>query len=107
MGFRLKGSPLTEVPPGIISEGIAMGAVQVPGDGQPIVLLNDGQTIGGYPKPGVIAALDCCKLAQRLPGQKNRFAFMDLADAQNERRLFNRYFEKALWKGLTSELEWH
>lgn len=106
MGFRLSGPALTEVPPGIISEGIAMGAVQVPGNGQPIILLNDCQTIGGYPKPGVIASVDCHKLTQRLPGQTIRFAFADLVDAQNERRLFNRYFEKTRWKGLTNELEW-
>jgi len=106
MGYRLNGPALGDVPPGIISEGIAVGAVQVPGDGQPIVLLNDCQTIGGYPKPGVIASLDCHKLAQRLPGQNIRFAFADLADAQNERRLFNLYFQKAHWNVLTNELEW-
>lgn len=106
MGFRLNGPALGEVPPGIISEGIATGAVQVPGDGQPIVLLNDGQTIGGYPKPGVIASLDCHRLAQRLPGQKIRFAFIDLADAQNERRLFNRYFRKARWSETGNDLVW-
>lgn len=106
MGSRLNGPALNEVPPGIVSEGIAVGAVQVPGDGQPIVLLNDCPTIGGYPKPGVVASLDCHKLSQRLPGQKVRFAFTDLAGAQNERRLFNRYFQRANWKGLTSELQW-
>ncbi|WP_225314446.1 5-oxoprolinase subunit C family protein [Marinobacter halotolerans] len=94
MGFRLSGKPMKEVPPGIISEGIALGAVQIPGDGQPIVLLNDCQTIGGYPKPGVIASLDCHRLAQRLPGQTIRFAYTDLADAQNERRLFNSFFRE-------------
>lgn len=106
MGFRLDGPVLSDVPPGIISEGIAPGALQVPGDGQPIVLLNDGQTIGGYPKPGVLCALDCHRLAQRLPGQKVRFEFKDLADAQHERRLFNRYFEKARWRRSGIELEW-
>lgn len=106
MGFRLGGPALTEVPPGIISEGIAVGAVQIPGDGQPIVLLNDCQTIGGYPKPGVIASLDCHRLAQRLPGQRIRFEFTDIADAQNERRLFNRYFSKARWKESQTDLSW-
>lgn len=94
MGFRLSGKPMKEVPPGIISEGIALGAVQIPGDGQPIVLLNDCQTIGGYPKPGVIASLDCHRLAQRLPGQTIRFAYTNLADAQNERRLFDSLFRE-------------
>jgi len=106
MGFRLNGPALAEAPPGIISEGIAVGAVQIPGDGQPIVLLNDCQTIGGYPKPGVIASLDCHRLAQRLPGQTIRLAFMDIADAQNERRLFNRYFWNTSWNELQTELVW-
>lgn len=106
MGFRLKGPALHDVPAGIISEGIAVGAVQIPGDGQPIVLLNDCQTIGGYPKPGVLASLDCHKLAQRLPGQKIHFEFTDIADAQNERRLFNRYFWKTRWKELQTDLSW-
>jgi biotin-dependent carboxylase-like uncharacterized protein len=92
MGFRLDGPALGRVPPGIISEGIAPGSMQIPGDGQPIVLMSDCQTIGGYPKPGVIASVDCHRLAQRLPGQAVRFAFTDIADAQNEQRLFNRYF---------------
>jgi biotin-dependent carboxylase-like uncharacterized protein len=106
MGFRLSGPELDDLPPGIVSEGIAMGALQIPGDGQPIVLLNDGQTIGGYPKPGVITSLDCHKLAQRLPGQTIQFAITNLDDAQNERRLFNRYFQKVYWKALQNELEW-
>ena len=106
MGFRLSGPELGDLPPGIISEGIAMGALQIPGDGQPIVLLSDCQTIGGYPKPGVITSLDCHKLAQKIPGQTIRFAMTNLEDAQNERRLFNRYFQKACWKALTDELEW-
>ena len=106
MGFRLNGAALEDVPPGIVSEGIAMGAVQVPGNGQPIVLLNDCQTIGGYPKPGVIRSLDCHRLAQRLPGQQFRFAFTDLAEAQNERRLFNDYFQKTRWGDRPDQLRW-
>ncbi len=106
MGFRLNGAAMEDAPLGIISEGIAIGAVQVPGDGQPIVLLNDCQTIGGYPKPGVIASLDCHKLAQRLPGQQVRFAFADLANAQNERRMFNLYFQKTRWGKSTKGLDW-
>lgn len=106
MGFRLTGPALHKVPAGIISEGIAMGALQIPGEGQPIVLLNDCQTIGGYPKPGVVASLDCHRLSQRLPGQTIRFAFTDIADAQNERRLFNRYFSRTHWHRLQAGLVW-
>ncbi|MDI9245459.1 biotin-dependent carboxyltransferase family protein [Marinobacter sp. CHS3-4] len=98
MGYRLQGPALQDVPSGIISEGIADGALQVPGDGQPIALMNDCQTIGGYPKPGVIAAVGRYRLSQRLPGQSIRFEFGDLADAQNELRLFNRFFAKSQWR---------
>ena len=106
MGFRLGGPALTDVPSGIISEGLTIGAVQIPGDGQPIVLLNDCQTIGGYPKPGVVASLDCHRLSQRLPGQTIRFEFTDIADAQNERRLFNRYFRHTRWVRSATGLVW-
>jgi 5-oxoprolinase (ATP-hydrolysing) subunit C len=50
MGMRLLGTPLQYQGPSLISEGIPLGAIQVPPDGQPIVLLNDRQTIGGYPR---------------------------------------------------------
>ncbi|MDF0750266.1 biotin-dependent carboxyltransferase family protein [Marinobacter sp. 71-i] len=106
MGFRLDGTPMADVPPGIVSEGIAIGAVQVPGDGLPIALLNDCQTIGGYPKPGVIAALDCGRLAQRLPGQTVRFRFADIADIQNERRLFHLHFVRTNWDESGNALHW-
>lgn len=74
MGCRLEGAAINWQHPGIVSEGIAYGAVQVPPDGQPIILLNDRQTIGGYPKLGCILAQDCGLLAQRRPGQALRFA---------------------------------
>ncbi|MBE0484840.1 biotin-dependent carboxyltransferase family protein [Marinobacter sp.] len=106
MGFRLQGPAMDSPPPGILSEGIAQGAVQVPGDGQPIVLLNDGQTIGGYPKPGVVPSLDCSALAQQLPGTRVRFEITDLATAQNERRLFERHYQCTRWRSCGHLLEW-
>lgn len=54
MGVRLTGPALHGSLTGIISEGIPLGAVQVPPDGQPIVLMNDRQTIGGYPRLGAL-----------------------------------------------------
>ena len=54
----------------MISEGIPLGAIQVPPDGQPIVLLNDRQTIGGYPRLGALTPLALARLAQSLPGDK-------------------------------------
>lgn len=70
MGIRLLGPTLVYQGPPMISEGIALGAVQVPPDGQPIVLLNDRQTIGGYPRLGALTPLSLAQLAQCLPGQR-------------------------------------
>lgn len=106
MGFRLQGPAMASPPAGIISEGIAQGAVQIPGDGLPIVLLNDCQTIGGYPKPGVVPSLDCSALAQQLPGASIRFELSDLATVQNERRLFERHYQQACWRPNGHSLAW-
>lgn len=74
MGVRLLGTPLQYQGPSLISEGIPLGAIQVPPDGQPIVLLNDRQTIGGYPRLGALTPLSLARLAQCLPGEKVRLA---------------------------------
>ncbi|WP_397449316.1 biotin-dependent carboxyltransferase family protein [Pseudomonas sp. NA-150] len=68
MGIRLLGPELAYQGKPMISEGIPLGAIQVPPDGQPIVLLNDRQTIGGYPRLGALTPLSLARLAQRLPG---------------------------------------
>ncbi|MFD2177908.1 biotin-dependent carboxyltransferase family protein [Veronia pacifica] len=90
MGYRLSGPPVTSQLDGIISEGIAFGAIQIPSDGQPIVLMKDRQTIGGYPKIGCLSSLGTSQLSQRQPGQIVTFSPSDVADAEIERRLFNR-----------------
>lgn len=72
MGIRLLGPQLVYQGAAMISEGIPLGAVQVPPDGQPIVLLNDRQTIGGYPRLGALTPLSLARLAQRLPGSHVR-----------------------------------
>lgn len=89
MGARLSGPSLAPQRPGIISEGTSFGAVQVPPDGQPMVLLKDRQTIGGYPKLGTVFSLDAFALAQRQPHTKVRFEPMDLAQAQ---QLLSRFY---------------
>jgi len=68
MGMRLLGPELVYPGKPMISEGIPLGAIQVPPDGQPIVLLNDRQTIGGYPRLGALTPLSLARLAQKLPG---------------------------------------
>ena len=82
MGCRLEGTPVEGPEGGMLSEGICLGAVQVPPDGQPIVLLNDRQTIGGYPKLGSVVSVDLWQLAQCRPGAKARFEMVELEAAQ-------------------------
>ena len=68
MGYRLEGPAIDCDIDGILSEGVCQGAIQIPADGQPIVLLNDRQTIGGYPKIGSALSLDTAALSQLTPG---------------------------------------
>lgn len=62
MGYKLEGEPMIPTKSDIISEGITFGAVQIPPDGQPIILLKERQTIGGYPKIGTVLPSDCFRL---------------------------------------------
>ncbi|MFT6464438.1 biotin-dependent carboxyltransferase family protein [Halopseudomonas sp.] len=72
MGLRLLGKTLRYQGPPIISEGIPLGAIQVPADGQPIILLNDRQTIGGYPRLGALTPASIARLGQCAPGEQLR-----------------------------------
>lgn len=92
MGMRLSGEPLKPKCAGIISEGISFGTVQVPPDGQPIILLKDRQTIGGYPKLGTVFALDAFALSQRHPRSLLQFEPMELQQAQRILGPFYRFF---------------
>ncbi len=82
MGYRLTG-PLIAHAKGhdIVSDGIAMGAIQVPGDGQPIVLMADRQPTGGYPKIGTVIRADLPALAQSRPGTALRFTPVSVEEA--------------------------
>lgn len=74
MGYRLDGPEIARVKPAdIISDGVAFGAVQVPGSGKPIVMLSDRQTTGGYTKIAVVSTWSAAQLAQKLPGEAVRF----------------------------------
>ena len=83
MGYRLEGQAIKCDIEGILSEGICHGAVQIPADGQPIVLLNDRQTIGGYPKIGSVSSIDTAKLGQLNQGGKVRFEPISMEQAHN------------------------
>lgn len=74
MGVRLLGPALHYQGKALISEGIPLGAIQVPPDGQPIILLNDRQTIGGYPRLGALTPRSLARLAQCLPGAELRLS---------------------------------
>ena len=92
MGIRFEGPTIEHavaVDKGgadIISDGIAPGAIQVPGAGLPIVLLADRQTVGGYPKIATVASVDLPRLGRLLPGQAVRFAAVTVEEAEALRR---------------------
>lgn len=88
MGCKLKGEPISCDIDGIISEGISFGAIQIPNDGQPIILLKDRQTIGGYPKIGSVLSIDCFRLAQAKPKTKIRFKEISIVEAQEKLKKF-------------------
>lgn len=92
MGARLEGKPVSTPRSGIISEGIALGSIQIPPNGQPIILLNDRQTLGGYPKIGCVARIDLPKIAQARPGTKVQFVPIGLEQARREWLDFRRWF---------------
>ncbi len=87
MGMRLLGPVLRSSRQSMISEGVPLGGIQVPPDGQPIVLLNDRQTIGGYPRLGALTPLAVARLAQCMPGTQVELKPVALEAAQREQRL--------------------
>jgi antagonist of KipI len=93
MGYRLEGEHLEVKGPEMISFGLAFGCVQVPASGQPILLMADHQTAGGYPAVAGVARAALPLAAQLLPGQRLRFAEVSVTDAQEA------------WRGLHAALE--
>ena len=90
MGLRLSGPRIEHLKGhNIVSDGIPLGAIQVPGTGQPIALMVDHQTAGGYPKIAVVIAPDVAALAQVRPGAKLRFRAVDAAEARAAALAFN------------------
>ena len=84
MGYRLSGEPIQhkEGMTNIISAGISLGTVQVPGDGQPIILMADRQTSGGYARIANVITVDLTLLAQLRPGDIVRFSETTLDSAR-------------------------
>lgn len=97
MGYRLNGA---KIPPingaDIISEPVALGSIQVPNDGNPIILMNDKQTVGGYTKIATVSQLDLSVLAQKQPGQKINFEWVSVEEAIEHLENYNAGFDRAL-----------
>ena len=91
MGIRLSGLKLENiVSTNIKSEGLVRGTIQVPADGNPIIMLSDHGTIGGYPKIGVVISADLDCVGQLTPGSIVNFKEVSLEEAQN---IFKAYTE--------------
>ena len=89
MGMRIEGPKIENiVETNIRSEGLIKGVIQVPGDGNPIIMLSDYGTIGGYPKIGVVISADHDRLAQLTPGSKIKFKLVELNEAENLYKLY-------------------
>ncbi len=97
MGYRLSGPPIAHARGhDIISDGIPLGGIQVPGEGQPIVLLVDRQTTGGYTKIATVISADIARIGQARPGQRVRFRRVGLAEAHAALRETRRWLDGAI-----------
>lgn len=81
-GYRLTGAILPSFTHSLTSFGIVPGAIQLPPDGRPILLMADAQTTGGYPVIAVVIGADLPLAAQLLPGDRLTFVASDLATAK-------------------------
>ena len=81
-GIRLQGEPLPKPLHHNVSEPVALGSIQLPPDGQPIVLLADAQTVGGYAQLGYVIAADLPRLAQAGPGVALAFTAVGMGEAR-------------------------
>ena len=97
MGMRLEGPKIENiVDTNIKSEGLIKGVIQVPADGNPIIMLSDHGTIGGYPKIGVVISADYDKLVQLTPGSKIKFEEIGLSSAETLFKLYDLETQKLI-----------
>jgi len=97
MGYRLKGPAIGHARGhDILSDGIPLGGIQVPGEGQPIVLLVDRQTTGGYTKIATVISTDIARIGQTRPGHRVRFRRVTLAEAHAALREARAWLDGAL-----------
>ena len=81
MGLRLRGAPVPSPAGHMLTEGVPLGAVQVPPDGQPIILFVEHQTTGGYPKPANVISADFWRLGQLRPRDRTAFESVTIEQA--------------------------
>ena len=97
MGMRLEGPKIENiVNKNIKSEGLLKGVIQITADGDPIIMLSDHGTIGGYPKIGVVISADYDKLVQLPSGSKIKFQEVELADAETLFKLYEMDTQKLI-----------
>ena len=94
MGYRLSGEKIVSKLQDIVSEPIAFGSIQIPAHGEPIVLLKERQTIGGYPKVGAVIPVDCFKLSQAKQDSQIKFELIGLDEAVVINREFYKIFKE-------------
>jgi len=103
MGYRLQGRPLNrEIPRELLSHGTLPGVVQVPPNGQPIVLMSDAQTTGGYPRIACVIEADLYHLAQIRLGEPIHFVHCSLQEALEAKRQQQHVLNQISW-GLQHE----
>ncbi|MGD8106804.1 5-oxoprolinase subunit PxpC [Pantoea sp. FN0302] len=103
MGYRLQGRPLTRnVNRELLSHGLLPGVIQVPHNGQPIVLMADAQTTGGYPRIACVIEADLHHLAQIRLGEPIHFIHCTLEEALQAKRQQEQVIERMAW-GLEDE----
>ena len=95
MGYRLEGPQVKSNITSMYSEGITLGAIQIPPDGQPIILCQDRQTIGGYPKIGSVLSIDLDRLMQCTQGAKIHFEPISIHCAHNLLHLAKHKYDNA------------
>ena len=97
MGMRIAGPKIQNIKEkNIRSEGIVKGTIQIPPDGNPIIMLSDHGTIGGYPKIGVVISADYDKLVQLVPNTKIKFKLIDLHEAEKLYKIYSLETENLL-----------
>ena len=97
MGMRLEGEKIENiVNTNIKSEGLIKGVIQITSDGNPIIMLSDHGTIGGYPKIAVVISADYDRLVQSPPGTKLKFQEVELSDAETLFKLYEMETQKLI-----------